>query len=70
MDWGIHQMDVNATFFNDVLEMELYIDLSEGFVQEEEKHLVCKLQKNFVWALTIAKGVLPLYRLIFHQQRF
>ena len=32
--WKIHQMDVNATFFNRVSEMKIYIDQLENSVQE------------------------------------
>ena len=33
MDWEIHQIDVKTTFFNNVLEVEIYMDLPEEFIQ-------------------------------------
>lgn len=39
-------MVVNATSFNEVLEVELYMDLLEEFVQEEKKILCANSQKN------------------------
>lgn len=34
MVWEIHQIDVNTTFIIGVLEVEIYMDQLEGFVQE------------------------------------
>ncbi len=45
MDWEIHQMDVKTAFLNGVLEVEIYMDQPEGFVQKGKEHLVCKLKK-------------------------
>ena len=47
MDWEIHQMDVNTTFLNGALEVEINMDHSEGFVQEGNEHLVCKIIRFF-----------------------
>lgn len=38
-------MNVKMTFLNGILEVEIYMDQSEGFVQEEKEDLVCKLKK-------------------------
>ena len=46
INWEIHQMVVNATSFNEVLEVELYMDLSEEFVQEEKTILCANSQKT------------------------
>ena len=45
VDWEIHQMDVKTTILNEVLEVEIYMDQLEGFVQKGEKNLVCILKK-------------------------
>ncbi len=45
MDWDIHQMDVKTAFLNGVLEVVIYMDQPEGFVQKGKEHLVCKLIK-------------------------
>ena len=42
----IFQMDVKTTFLNRILEMEIYMDQPEFFVQKEKKDLVCKLIKT------------------------
>ena len=40
-------MDVKTMSFNKMLEVEIYMDQLEGFVDEGNKHLVCKLKKNY-----------------------
>jgi hypothetical protein len=45
MDWEIHQMDVKTTFLNGVLEVFIYMNQPEGFVQKGKEHLMCKLIK-------------------------
>jgi hypothetical protein len=46
MDWEIHQMDTKtALFLNSVLEVVIYMDQPEGFVQKGKEYLVCKLIK-------------------------
>jgi hypothetical protein len=45
MDWEIHQMDVKTAFLNGVLEVVIYMDQPEEFVQKGKEHLVCKLIK-------------------------
>jgi hypothetical protein len=54
MGWRIHQMDVKPTFFNGIIEEEVYIEQPQGFelngkeshveVNEKESH-VCRLKK-------------------------
>ena len=46
MDWKIHQMDVKAAFVNGILNVKIYMDQEEGFVQEKKKHLGCKFKKK------------------------
>ena len=36
MDWEMHQMDVKMAFLNRILEVDMYIDEPEGFVQEKK----------------------------------
>ena len=31
MKWDLHQMDVNTTFFNGMIEEEVYIEQPQGF---------------------------------------
>ena len=50
MDWEIHQMDVKTTFVNEIFKVKIYMDQLEGFVQEENEHLVCKL-KNTLYGI-------------------
>jgi len=45
MRWEIHQMDVKTAFLNGMLEVVIYMDQPEGFVQKGKEHLVCKLIK-------------------------
>ena len=47
MDWEIHKIDVKMVFLNGILEVEIYMDRPEGFIQEEKENLVWKLKK--VW---------------------
>ena len=41
----VYQMDVKSTFLNGILEEEVYIEQLEGFVDENNKDMVCKLHK-------------------------
>ena len=38
-------MDVKSTFLNGILEEEVYIEQLEGFVDDNNKDMVCKLHK-------------------------
>lgn len=45
MGWYINQMDVNTTFFNEVIEEEVYIKQLESFeIFSSESH-VCRLKR-------------------------
>ena len=45
MGWEIHQMDVKTTFFNGVIEEEVYIEQPEGFETHDQKTHGCRLKK-------------------------
>ena len=38
-------MDVKSVFLNDILEEEVYIEQPEGFVDANNKNMVCRLHK-------------------------
>ena len=46
MKWSLHQMDVNESFLNGVIEEEVYIEKSQGFEFEDRKTHVCRLKKD------------------------
>ena len=46
MDWEIYQMDVKTAFLNGVLDVVIYMNQPEGFVQKDKEHLVCKVIKT------------------------
>ena len=50
MKWDLHQMDVNPTFLNGVIEEEVYIEQPQGFEVEDRWTHVCKL-KNALYGL-------------------
>lgn len=39
-------MDVKSTFLNGILEQEVYIEQPEGFVDPNNKNVVCRLHKS------------------------
>jgi hypothetical protein len=45
MGWKIHQMDVKTTFFNDIIEEEVYIEQLEGFEVHGRDSHVCRLRR-------------------------
>jgi hypothetical protein len=45
--WKLHQLDVKSTFLNGDLKEEVYLTQPEGFVENGQEHLVCKLKKAF-----------------------
>ena len=45
MKWNIHQMDVNTTFLNGMIEEEVYIKQPQGFDVKDRVTHVCNLKK-------------------------
>ena len=45
MKWKLHQMDVNTTFLNGLIEEEVYIEQPQGFETNDRETHVCKLKK-------------------------
>ena len=45
MKWDLHQIDVNTTFLNGVIEEEVYIEQPQGFEVEDIATHVCNLKK-------------------------
>ena len=41
----VYQMDVKSTLLNVVLEEEVYIEKPKGFVDVNNKNMVCRLHK-------------------------
>ena len=41
----VYQMDVKFAFLNGILEEEVYIEQLEGFIDDNNKDMVCKLHK-------------------------
>ena len=44
--WDLHQIDVKTSFFNGVIEEEVYIEQPQGFEFEDRVNHVCKLKKD------------------------
>jgi len=64
VDLKIDKMDVKIAFLNGDLEEDIYMYHPEGFVQEGQKYIFCKLKKarvrvevRLVWVEAISKGV-------------
>ncbi|MCE8502524.1 DDE-type integrase/transposase/recombinase, partial [Latilactobacillus sakei] len=45
-DYEIWQMDVKTAFLNGFLEEEIYMSQPEGFIENNQEHLVCKLKRS------------------------
>jgi hypothetical protein len=45
--WSLRQLDVQSMFLHDVLEEDVYIMQSLGFVHKDHPHYYCKLKKSF-----------------------
>ena len=45
MKWDLHQMNVNTSFLNGVIEEEVYIKQPQGFQVEDTGTHTCKLKK-------------------------
>ena len=41
----VYQMDVKSAFLNGILEEKVYIEQLEGFVDKNNKNMVCRLHK-------------------------
>ena len=45
MGWRVHQMDINISFLNRVIEKEVYIEQPKGFDVENRETHVCRLHR-------------------------
>lgn len=43
--WCIRQLDINNAFLNGDLQEEVFMEQPQGFLDENNPHLVCKLHK-------------------------
>jgi hypothetical protein len=64
VDLKIDKMDVKIAFLNGDLEEDIFMDHPNGFVQEGQEYILCKLKKTrvwvevrLVWVEAISKGV-------------
>jgi transposase InsO family protein len=44
--WYLHQMDVKTAFLHGDLDVPIYMEQPEGFVEDGKEHLVCRLKKS------------------------
>ena len=45
MNWAIKKLDVNNVFLNEDLQEEVFMQQPQGFIDEQNPNLVCKLHK-------------------------
>jgi hypothetical protein len=45
-DTELHQMDVKTVFLNGDLDEEIYMKQPKGYIEPENEHIVCKLNKS------------------------
>ena len=45
MKWKLHQMNVNTTFLNGLIEEEVYSEQPQVFETDDQEAYVCKLKK-------------------------
>ncbi|CAI5721938.1 unnamed protein product [Peronospora destructor] len=43
---AVHQMDVKTAFLNGKLDEDIYMSQPDGYIKEENVHLVCKLDRS------------------------
>jgi hypothetical protein len=46
LGWRLHQMDVKTAFLNCIIEEEVYIEQSEGFIVHGKESHACRLKKS------------------------
>ena len=59
MDLEIHQMDVKTVFLNEILEVEIYMDPLEGFVQWGDTEIVALCNSKDSAHIVANFGTLP-----------
>ena len=52
----VYKMDVKSTFLNGILEEEAYIEQQDGFVDDNNKDMVCKLHKALYGLKQVPRG--------------
>jgi len=57
MGWNLHQADVKTVFLNGVIENEVYMKQSEGFIVHEKESHIGRLKKTLYKLKQISKGI-------------